>query len=263
MTGRRCRQTRQTRWLGTVLVFLSAMWLAACNPTPPAPPWHIAVHPWVGYEPLVLAQEMGTLPPAMRVVELASSNETLRAFRNGLIEVAALTLDEALRLADEGEALHIVAALSDSAGADAVLSRVDVMVARPGIDGQRLAALLLAWDSAHQQLTHVSASQTWLAAGVDLTPAQYQQSLEVLRFLTLPEMHHRLQPTPSTAGPAEAPLAQSGRAMGGVLQSLGLIRQPPDWPSLLNPIPLAMALALQPPSAAALSENPPPARKQP
>ena len=80
----------------------------------------------MGYEPLVLAQETGTLPPAMRVVELASNTETKRAFRNGLIELAALTLDEALRLADEGEALHIVAVLSDSAGADAVLARADV-----------------------------------------------------------------------------------------------------------------------------------------
>ena len=108
-----------------VLCMVSA-WLAGCGPASPPAPWRIAVNPWVGYEPLVLAQETGTLPPAMRVVELASNTETKRAFRNGLIELAALTLDEALRLADEGEALHIVAVLSDSAGADAVLVRADV-----------------------------------------------------------------------------------------------------------------------------------------
>ena len=66
-----------------VLCMVSA-WLAGCGPASPPAPWRIAVNPWVGYEPLVLAQETGTLPPAMRVVELASNTETKRAFRNGL-----------------------------------------------------------------------------------------------------------------------------------------------------------------------------------
>ncbi|MDO9567918.1 MAG: ABC transporter substrate-binding protein [Hydrogenophaga sp.] len=347
----------QTRWPRVVWVLLGALWLVSCSPAPPAALWRIAVNPWVGYEPWVFAQEMGALPPAVRVVELASNTETKRAFRNGLIEVAALTLDEALRLADEGQALHIVAVLSDSAGADAVLARadvaaslaaststsapskamqplriglertalgelmlahwldkarltladvqpvhmeaadhenaltsrqvdmlvtfepmktrleqrgavkvldtrelpgevVDVLVARPGLDTTRLAELLLAWDHARQRLTLVSGPPPWLAAGVDLTPTQYLQTLEGLRFLSLADMLQRLQPDLSQTGPAAAPLAQGGQAMSTVLQSLGLIRQPPDWVSLLNPAPLALALTRAPQSATAAADHP-------
>jgi len=352
------------RWLCTVLVALSALWLVACNPTPPATPWRIAVNPWVGYEPWVFAQEMGTLPEAMRVVELASNTETKRAFRNGLIEVAALTLDEALRLADEGEALHIVAVLSDSAGADAVLARadvaarlagprsasappagpwplriglertalgelmlahwldkarltladvqpvhmeavdhenalavrdvdmlvtfepiktrleqrgavnvmdtrelpgavVDVLVARPGLDTPRLAALLLAWDNARQQLTSASGPPPWMAAGVDLTPAQYRQTLDGLRFLSLADMLQRLQSSQAQSGSTGAPLALNGQAMSAVLQRLGLIRQPPDWARLLNPDALALALARVPRSVTAPTDPRHPSGERP
>lgn len=85
------------------------------------------MNPWVGYDPLVLARDKGLLDTRqVKVVELASSSETLRHFRNGLLDGAALTLDETLRLADEGVDVRIVAMLSASAGAD-------VVVARPGI----------------------------------------------------------------------------------------------------------------------------------
>lgn len=358
----RPRLARWPGWLGRLLVLACGVGLlgglAACSPAPPPAPWRIAVNPWVGYEPLVLAQEMGTLPPAMRVVELASNTESKRAFRNGLIEVAALTLDEALRLADEGEALHIVAVLSDSAGADAVLARadvaaslgaaparqrplrvglertalgewmlahwlahthrtladvqpihleaadhenalisrqvdvlvtfepmkthleqrgavnlldtralpgqvVDVLVARPGLDAQRLAALLYAWNSARQRLTDASAPPEWLATGVDLTPTQYLQSLAGLRFLPLAEMRQRLQPAPGQTTPASAPLAHAGQAMVITLQRLGLLRQPPDWARLLNPAPLALLTTVAPAPAAAPAGQPPAAGGRP
>lgn len=349
--------------LGRMLVLcMVSAWLAGCGPASPPAPWRIAVNPWVGYEPLVLAQETGTLPPAMRVVELASNTETKRAFRNGLIELAALTLDEALRLADEGEALHIVAVLSDSAGADAVLARadvaarlkrpatappaatpapnrlrrsavqagpqrlriglertalgelmlahwlehsrlsladvqpihieaadheaalsnrevdvlvtfepmktrleqsgavnlldtrslpgevVDVLVARPGLDASRLAALLHAWSSARQRLVDASAPPEWLAAGLDLTSTQYLQTLNGLRFLPLAEMSVRLQPVSIQGEPATAPLARDSQHTVATLQRLGLLRQPPDWVRLLDAEPLVQALASQPPA---------------
>lgn len=239
----------QSRWLCTVLVALSALWLGACNPASLPTPWRIAVNPWMGCEPWVFAQEMGTLPQAMRVVELASSTETKRAFRNGLIEVAALTWDEALRLADEGEALHIVAVLSESTGAD------NVLVARPDLDISRLAALLLAWDHARQQLTSASGAPPWMAAGIGLTPSQYQQTLNGLRFLSLADMLQRLQPTQARSGSTSALPAQGGQARGAVLQRQGLIRQPPDWGHLLNPEALTLALAFR--STTALEEQNP------
>src|SRR5690606_8068862 len=81
-----------------------------------------------GYDPLVLVRDRDMIDTTqIKGVELSSSSEAMRAFRNGLLDAAALTLDEALRLAGAGQDLRLVALLDASAGADAV-------VARPGID---------------------------------------------------------------------------------------------------------------------------------
>ncbi|MFC3686405.1 ABC transporter substrate-binding protein [Hydrogenophaga luteola] len=100
--------------------------LAGCQP-PPQAPLKLGLNPWVGYDPMVLARERGLLDAAqVKVVELASSSETMRYLRNGLLDGAALTLDETLRLADDGVDLRIVRLLSTSAGADVVMARPDI-----------------------------------------------------------------------------------------------------------------------------------------
>ncbi len=120
--------------LPVVFAFL----LAACG-APPEPPVRVTVNPWVGYDPLVLAQEAGLLDEArVNVVELTSNSESQRALRNGLAEAAALTLDESLRLADAGVPLRIVALLSDSYGADAVLARPEITTPAQ-VKGKRIA----------------------------------------------------------------------------------------------------------------------------
>jgi NitT/TauT family transport system substrate-binding protein len=130
------------RWLRRLLTGLGAVALAAgltaCQPVPPHP-MKLGMNPWVGYDPLVLARDKGLLDVRqVKVVELSSSSETLRHFRNGLLEGAALTLDETLRLADEGVDVRIVAVLSASAGADVVVARPDIR--NPAqLRGQRLA----------------------------------------------------------------------------------------------------------------------------
>lgn len=98
------------------------MLLAACQPVEPLP-LKVGMNPWVGYDPLVLARDRQLMDgERVKVVELSSSSETLRNFRNQLLDAAALTLDEALRLADEGMDVRIVAVLSASAGADMVMA---------------------------------------------------------------------------------------------------------------------------------------------
>lgn len=87
------------------------------------PPLTVGMNPWVGYDPLVLARDRGlTDPRQLRVVELASASETLRHLRNGLLDAATLTLDEALRLVDSGVDVRIVAVLDESTGGDAVMA---------------------------------------------------------------------------------------------------------------------------------------------
>ena len=96
--------------------------LAACG-EPVEPPLTVGMNPWVGYDPLVLARDRGlTDPRQLRVVELPSASETLRHLRNGLLDAAALTLDETLRLADSGIDVRIVAMLDASDGGDVVMA---------------------------------------------------------------------------------------------------------------------------------------------
>lgn len=100
--------------------------LSACQPVP-VPPAKLGMNPWVGYDPLVLARDQGLLDRTRtKVVELSSNAETLRHFRNGQLDAAALALAETLRLADEGVDVRIVAVLSSSAGADQVLALPEI-----------------------------------------------------------------------------------------------------------------------------------------
>ncbi|WP_374406472.1 ABC transporter substrate-binding protein [Hydrogenophaga sp.] len=105
---------------------LLATLLVACGPAPVGP-LKVGLNPWVGYDPLVLARDKSLLDARkVKVVELSSSSDSLRQFRNGQLDAAALTLDEALRLADAGEDIRIIAVLSMSAGADVVMARQDI-----------------------------------------------------------------------------------------------------------------------------------------
>jgi NitT/TauT family transport system substrate-binding protein len=113
---------RLRRMLGLGAAALAILTLAACSQAP-HPPLTVGLNAWVGYDPLVLARDQQLLDPQqVKVVELSSSSETLRNFRNGLLDAAALTLDETLRLADEGIELSVVAVMDTSNGADVVLA---------------------------------------------------------------------------------------------------------------------------------------------
>ncbi|MGE5153436.1 MAG: ABC transporter substrate-binding protein [Bdellovibrio bacteriovorus] len=112
------------------VVVLTACWglsmLSACSQ--PHPPLRVATIPWIGYQPLFLAEDLGYYPrDTIRLVELSSNTESLRALRNRDVEAAALTLDEALLLAAEGHDIPVILVLDCSAGADA-------LVARSGVD---------------------------------------------------------------------------------------------------------------------------------
>jgi NitT/TauT family transport system substrate-binding protein len=87
----------------------------------------VAITPWIGYQPLVLAEELRLFPQdTIRLVEFRSNTESLRALRNGDVEAAALTLDEVLLLSAEGHDTAVILVLDCSSGADALVARPEI-----------------------------------------------------------------------------------------------------------------------------------------
>jgi NitT/TauT family transport system substrate-binding protein len=114
---------RPLAWLVAVCLTLS---VTACTERI-VEPLAFGMNAWVGYDPLALARDRGWIDAKqVKVVELSSVAETLRHFRNGLLSAAALTLDETLRLAEEGQDIRVIAVLDASAGADMVLVRPEL-----------------------------------------------------------------------------------------------------------------------------------------
>lgn len=106
---------------------------------------------WLGYGPLYIADELRWMEPSgFRLVEYPSTSGVLRAFRNGLLDGAMLTLDETLRLLADGYDLEILLVTNISAGADAVYALpplrdpADLRGARVGVEDTALGAFFLA-----------------------------------------------------------------------------------------------------------------------
>lgn len=134
----------------TVLV-LGALLLGLSGCGQPDKALTVGANVWPGYEPLFLARSLGYYNnPSVRLIEFSSSAEVIRAFRNGLIDVAALTADEALLVADTQPDHRIVLVCDFSNGADVLLAKPefksiqDLKGRRVGVETTAEGALLLA-----------------------------------------------------------------------------------------------------------------------
>lgn len=140
-SGREWERVGHGAWRGLLRGFALVgllLGLASCA-EPPQPPLVVGINTWVGYDPLVLARDRGLADAKqVKVVELLSSAEALRHLRNGLLDGAGLTLDEALRLVDSGFDARIVALLDTSAGADVVVAAPRI-TSLPKLRGERIA----------------------------------------------------------------------------------------------------------------------------
>ncbi len=109
--------------------------LPACEPKRPL---RIAAHVWPGYEPLFLAQEREWINhDEVRLIETRSATESMQQLANGMIDGAALTLDEVLRARAMGLPLSAVLVFDISAGADVLLSRPQLQKI-PDLKGKRI-----------------------------------------------------------------------------------------------------------------------------
>lgn len=139
-------------WAGrTVLITIVLLLLSACSPPEKPSVLRIATNVWTGYEPLFLARELGYLEPdRVRLVELSSSEQVMRAFRNASIDAAGVTLDEALVLVEQGFSPKIIFIMDLSQGGDAIVAQSSIESVeelkgkRIGVEPNALGAYVLA-----------------------------------------------------------------------------------------------------------------------
>ncbi|WP_457641938.1 ABC transporter substrate-binding protein [Persephonella sp.] len=110
----------------------------------------IGTNIWPGYEPLYLARELGYLKNrSIHLVEYSSASQVIRAYRNGIINGAALTLDEVLLLKSYGFNPRIVLVMDVSNGADVIIAKPyikdlkDLKGRKIGVENSALGAYLL------------------------------------------------------------------------------------------------------------------------
>ena len=123
--------------------------LSACTPEPVAP-LRIGTCIRVGCEQLYLARDLGYYGDApVRIVEYSSATESLRAFRSGALDAVAVSLDEAMQLAQHAP-LRVVLVMNFSNGADVILAQpglttfADIKGKRVGVENTALGAYVLA-----------------------------------------------------------------------------------------------------------------------
>lgn len=116
----------------------------------PREPLRVGTNVWPGYECLYLARNLGYFKDAdIRLIDYPSLTDERRAWRNGAIEVAATTLDEALLLADHPTRPHIVLVMDFSSGGDVILAKPaihlfgEIKGKRVGVESTSLGAFVL------------------------------------------------------------------------------------------------------------------------
>ncbi len=121
-----------------LLCFLAATFFISCSKETEQP-MRIGMHVWPGFEPLFLARHLNYMTEKdFRLVEFSNGSEAGRAFRNGTLEAACITLDETFYLIQDGLDPVIILVLDESRGADAVLANPSI-TSLPELKGQRIA----------------------------------------------------------------------------------------------------------------------------
>jgi len=121
------------------ILTLVLLLMTACTPAP-APELKLGTNVWPGYEPLYLARDLGMFKASgVKLIEYPSATEVLRGMRDGNIDAAALTLDEALTLVQDGIRLRVVLVMDTSHGADAVVAHAGIESVAD-LKGRRLGA---------------------------------------------------------------------------------------------------------------------------
>ncbi len=148
------------RVVALALILIAGGMLALSFVSSTDKPLRLGTNLWPGYEPLYVSRAQGELPDDKVVlVELLSASEVMRAFRNGVIDAAALTLDEVINLRLAGLKPVVFQVTNISMGADVILARPDITRfdqlkgRRIGVEATALGAYVLSRALELNQMT--------------------------------------------------------------------------------------------------------------
>lgn len=138
------------RFLQILAAIFGVILLTACNEKPERPV-SIGTNVWPGYEPGYVAATNKLYGEAdVSIRQFRSATEVMRAFRNQALDVAALTLDEAIQLHQGGVDIRIILVTDISNGADVIMARPPIDTVRElsglriGVENSALGAYMIA-----------------------------------------------------------------------------------------------------------------------
>ncbi len=106
---------------------------------------------WPGYSLMFLARKQGLLSEQeVTLTNTANLGESADMLLNGKVDAAAITLDEVLKIIDQGIPLTVLAIFDVSAGGDAVFARAEIKNLADlkdksiGVENSNLGAIMLA-----------------------------------------------------------------------------------------------------------------------
>ena len=109
----------------------------------------VAIHTWIGYESLYLADHFKWLPENTYLVNNQNATQSLTMLIEGQVQAACMTLDELLLVRSSGVSAKVGLVFNVSAGADMVISRFpidqlkEIKGLRLGYEAGALGALVL------------------------------------------------------------------------------------------------------------------------
>lgn len=101
-------------------------------------PVTVGIHPWPGYETLLLARDFGWLGEAVILHEGSNAGDSIAGLKDGTLSAACLTLDEVLSVRASGVPLTVILIMNESVGADVVLARPGIRTPAD-VKGKRIA----------------------------------------------------------------------------------------------------------------------------
>jgi len=148
----------------------------------------MGIHPWIGYESLYLARDLGWLPAGVSLHPVENNSEKMALLASGIIEGGCFTLDEVLQARSQGIPLIIVLVFDISAGADVVLVstrsdgapiRIEKGI-RIGYEANQVGELMLQLLLDHCHLSRNEVHLLDLPAGEAQKAAWQQAEVDVL-----------------------------------------------------------------------------------